>query len=106
MSAYRIRSKAKTDRGDACLSYIQKRSTPVTVKEMADKLKINPRLVQNVFDVLLDEGKVTRTLIRVQSSLAKKPAWSYGYNAIDHKPQTRNRKLAWNNPFNLGGPAA
>lgn len=106
MCPFRIRSKAKTDRGEACLSYMRKRSTPITVKEMAEKLKINPRLVQNVFDVLLDEGKVTRTLMRVQSSVAKKPAWSYGYNAVDYKPQTRNRKFDWNNPFNLGGPAA
>ena len=106
MCPFRIRSKAKTDRSEACLSYMRKRSTPITVKEMAEKLKINPRLVQNVFDVLLDEGKVTRTLIKVQSSVAKKPAWSYGYNAVDYKPQTRNRKFDWNNPFNLGGPAA
>jgi predicted transcriptional regulator len=101
MSFTRLQKQAKIDRGLACLKYMQKRIGPVTVKELAEKLKISPKLIQNALMPLLAEGKITRRLLSHQSSVAKKIGRAYGYNAVEIKLQNRNKPFLWNNPFGI-----
>jgi predicted transcriptional regulator len=100
----------KVDRGEVCLRYLQSRTTPVTTIELAEKLKVSPRSIQNSLEPLILEGKVIRGSVWKQSSPAKKAGLSYSYLAAD--PKTKKKILQngsveevfdinFNNPFNL-----
>ena len=102
MGIVRLRIKAKEDRGQACLKYMQTRTTPVTLKELADKLKMTPRSIKNSITPLLDEGKITRKMVRRQSAISKKSGAVYVYSAVDLKPKPEKKpKFKFHDPFNI-----
>ena len=97
----RLRKSAMTDRKQACLKYLQQRSTPITAIELATKLKMSSKTIHNSLWPLLDEGKIIRKRVKRQSSVSKRSGWAYGYTAAAITPPTRNKKISWHNPFSL-----
>jgi predicted transcriptional regulator len=105
MSIHKLRTKAKVDRGQACLKYMETRTTPVTLKELASKLGVTTKAVSNSLMPLLEEGKVQRELMLRQSSICKKLGWAYGYYATERKDKVKKAKapkFQFHNPFNIG----
>ena len=103
MSAAQLQKQARINRGEACLKYMQGRVTPVTLKELADKLKMTPRSIKNSITPLLDEGKITRKRIQRQSAVSKKIGAAYAYSAVDLKPKSEKKpKFKFHDPFNIG----
>ena len=109
MGIVRLRMKAKEDRGQACLQYMQTRTSPVTLKDLAGKLGVTTKAVSNSLMPLLDQGLIQRELVKQQSSICKKPGWAYGYVANKtHKKPTKRKNLmieeedlSFHNPFNI-----
>ena len=97
----RLRKTAMTDRKEACLKYLQQRSTPITAIELAAKLKMSAKSIHNSLWPLLDEGKIIRKRVKRQSTISKRHGWAYGYTAAAITPPTRNKKISWHNPFSL-----
>ena len=97
----RLRKESAVDRKQACLKYLQQRSTPITAIELASKLKMSSKTIHNSLWPLLDEGKIIRKRIKRQSSVSKRSGWAYGYTATEITPPTRNKKISWHNPFSL-----
>lgn len=115
MSIHKLRVQAKKDRGQACLEYMQTRTTPVTLKELAGKLGMTTKAISNSLIPLIDQGKVQRELMLRQSSICKKSGWAYGYYATNKKPKKLIKKknlmveeedLSFHNPFNIRGTHA
>ena len=105
MSIHKLRVQAKKDRGQACLEYMQTRTSPVTLKELAGKLGVTTKSISNSLMPLLDQGLIKRELVRRQSAICKKSGWAFGYVAIDVKPKSKRKKPNdnfWNNPFGIG----
>jgi predicted transcriptional regulator len=107
MSIHKLRTKAKIDRGQACLQYMQTRTTPVTLKELAGKLGVTTKSVSNSLMPLLEQGIIERELMLRQSSICKKLGWAYAYCIADKrmkKPIKKNlisEDLSFHNPFNI-----
>jgi predicted transcriptional regulator len=106
----RLQKQAKVNRGLACLKYLQARSTPATTIELAEKLKVSSRSIQNSLEPLILEGKIIRGEVWKQSSPAKKAGLSYSYLAADSKVKKKILQngsveevfdINFNNPFNL-----
>ena len=97
----RLQKTAMTDRKEACLKYLQQRSTPITAIELAAKLKMSSKTIHNSLWPLLDEGKIIRKRVKRQSTISKRHGWAYGYTATEITPPTRNKKISWHNPFSL-----
>jgi predicted transcriptional regulator len=113
MSIHKLRMKAKQDRGQACLQYMQTRSSPVTLKDLASKLGMTPKSISNSLMPLLEQGIIERELTLRQSSICKKLGWAYGYCVADKKMKKPIRKknliiedenLSFHNPFNMTMP--
>jgi len=105
MSIHKLRIKTKADRGDICLKYMQTRTSPVTLKELANKLGVTTKSVSNSLMPLLEQGKVQRELMLRQSVICNKLGWAYGYYATERKDKvkkTRVPKFQFHNPFNIG----
>lgn len=105
MGIVRLRMKAKEDRGQACLKYMQTRSSPVTLKDLASKLGVTTKAVSNSLMPLLDQGLIKRELVKRQSVISNKPGWAYGYYVTERKDKikkTKAPKFQYHNPFNLG----
>ena len=105
MSIHKLRTKAKIDRGQACLKYMQTRTTPVTLKELASKLGMTTKSISNSLMPLLDQGLIQRELVRRQSVVSNKPGWAYGYYITERKDKVKKikePKFQYHNPFNLG----
>lgn len=105
MSIHKLRMKAKQDRGQACLKYMQTRISPVTLKELASKLGMTTKSISNSLIPLLEQGKVTRERMLRQSSICKKAGWAYVYYATERKDKVKKAKpykLQFHNPFNIG----
>jgi len=105
MGIVRLRIKAKEDRGQACLKYMETRTSPVTLKELASKLGMTTKSISNSLMPLLDQGLIKRELIKRQSVISNKPGWAYGYYATERKDKvkkTREPKFQFHNPFNIG----
>jgi predicted ArsR family transcriptional regulator len=105
MSIHKLRIKAKEDRGQACLQYMQTRTSPVTLKDLAGKLGVTTKAVSNSLIPLIDQGKVQRELMLRQSVICNKLGWAYGYYATERKDKvkkTKTPKFQYHNPFNLG----
>ena len=110
MSIHKLRTKAKIDRGQACLQYMQTRNSPVTLKELAGKLGVTTKSVSNSLIPLLEQGVIERELTLRQSSICKKLGWAYGYCVADKKMKKPIRKknliledenLSFHNPFSI-----
>jgi predicted transcriptional regulator len=110
MSIHKLRVQAKKDRGQACFQYMQTRSSPVTLKELAGKLGVTTKAVSNSLMPLLEQGLIERELMLRQSSICKKLGWAYGYCVADKKMKKPIRKknliledenLSFHNPFNI-----
>lgn len=97
----RLRKESAVDRKQACLKYMQQRSTPITALELAKKLNMSAKTIHNSLWPLLDEGKIIRKRVKRQSSVSKRSGWAYGYTATEITPPTRNKKISWHNPFSL-----
>lgn len=97
----RLRKAAITDRKEACLKYMQQRSTPITALELATKLKVSENSIHNSLRPLLDTGKIIRKKIKRRSAVSNRQGWAYGYTATDIVLPTRNKKISWHNPFSL-----
>ena len=115
MSIHKLRMKAKQDRGQACLEYMQTRTTPVTLKELASKLGMTTKSISNSLMPLLEQGIIERELMLRQSSICKKLGWAYGYCVVNKKPKKLIKKknlmveegdLSFHNPFNIRGTHA
>ena len=109
MSIHKLRMKAKQDRGQACLQYMQTRSSPVTLKDLASKLGVTTKAVSNSLMPLLEQGIIERELMLRQSSICKRLGWAYGYYTTEKKDKVKKAKpykLQFHNPFNIGGPHA
>lgn len=108
MSIHKLRTKAKIDRGQACLKYMQTRISPVTLKELASKLGMTTKSISNSLIPLLEQGKVTRERMLRQSSICKKAGWAYVYYATERKDKVkknREPKFQYHDPFNLRASA-
>jgi predicted transcriptional regulator len=101
MGITRLRKESVADRKQACLKYMQQRSTPITALELAEKLKMSAKSIHNSLWPLLDEGKILRKRVKRQSAVSKRSGWAYGYTAAQITPPTRNKKISWHNPFSL-----
>jgi len=102
MSIHKLRVQAKKDRGQVCLQYLQTRTSPVTLKELAAKLGVTPKCVSTSLEPLLDEGKIIREWELRQSVICNKLGWAYVYYAAEKKvKKTRGPKFQYHNPFNL-----
>ena len=110
MSIHKLRTKAKIDRGQACLQYMQTRTSPVTLKELAGKLGVTTKSVSNSLMPLLEQGVIERELMLRQSSICKRLGWAYAYCITDKKMKKPIRKknlileeenLSFHNPFNI-----
>ncbi len=110
MGIVRLRIKAKEDRGQACLKYMETRTTPVTLKELASKLGMTTKAISNSLMPLLDQGLIQRELVRRQSVVSNKPGWAYGYRVTNNNLKKPIRKknlileeenLSFHNPFNI-----
>jgi len=88
MSIHKLRMKAKQDRGQACLEYMQTRTSPVTLKELASKLGMTTKSISNSLVPLLEQGLIERELMLRQSSICKKLGWAYGYYTTKGKKRT------------------
>ena len=109
MSIHKLRMKAKQDRGQACLQYMQTRSSPVTLKDLASKLGVTTKAVSNSLMPLLEQGIIERELMLRQSSICKKSGWAYGYYTIEKKDKVKKAKepkFQFHNPFNIRGTHA
>jgi len=103
MSIHKLRTKAKIDRGQACLKYMQTRTTPVTLKDLASKLGMTTKSISNSLMPLLEQGVIERERVLRQSSICKKLGWAYVYSATEKKiKKTKAPKFQYHNPFNLG----
>jgi predicted transcriptional regulator len=105
MSIHKLRVQAKKDRGQACLEYMQTRTSPVTLKELAGKLGMTTKSISNSLMPLLEQGVIERELMLRQSSICKKLGWAYGYYVTERKDKikkTKAPKFQYHNPFNLG----
>jgi len=105
MGIVRLRIKAKQDRGQACLKYMETRTTPVTLKELASKLGVTTKAVSNSLMPLLDQGLIKRELVKRQSVISNKPGWAYGYVVTEREVKEKKAKapkFQYHNPFNLG----
>lgn len=110
MGIVRLRIKAKEDRGQACLQYMQTRTTPVTLKDLASKLGMTTKAISNSLMPLLDQGLIKRELVKRQSSICKKSGWAYAYCVADKNLKKPIKKknlileeenLSFHNPFNI-----
>ena len=104
MGIVRLRIKAKEDRGQACLKYMETRTTPVTLKELASKLGMTTKAISNSLMPLLDQGLIKRELMKRQSVISNKPGWAYGYVVTERKDKVkknREPKFQFHDPFNL-----
>ena len=104
MGIVRLRIKAKEDRGQACLQYMQTRTTPVTLKDLASKLGVTTKAVSNSLMPLLEQGIIERELMLRQSSICKKSGWAYGYYITERKDKVKKAKapkFQFHNPFNI-----
>lgn len=116
MSIHKLRVQAKKDRGQACLEYMQTRTFPVTLKELAGKLGVTTKSVSNSLMPLLEQGIIERELMLRQSSICKKLGWAYGYYVANKKIKKPIKKkknlmveeegLSFHNPFNIGNTHA
>ena len=105
MGIVRLRIEAKEDRGQACLKYMETRTSPVTLKELASKLGVTTKAISNSLMPLLDQGLIKRELIKRQSVICNKPGWAYGYCVTERKikgKKEKEPKFQYHNPFNLG----
>lgn len=108
MGIVRLRIKAKEDRGQACLKYMQTRTTPVTLKELASKLGMTTKAISNSLMPLLDQGLIKRELVKRQSSICRRPGWAYGYVVTEREVKEKKAKapkFQFHNPFNIGAQA-
>jgi predicted transcriptional regulator len=106
MSIHKLRMKAKQDRGQACLEYMQTRTTPVTLKELASKLGMTTKSISNSLMPLLEQGIIERELMLRQSSICKKSGWAYGYYITERKDKVKKAKapkFQYHDPFNIRG---
>ena len=106
MGIVRLRIKAKEDRGQACLKYMETRTTPVTLKELASKLGMTTKAISNSLMPLLDQGLIKRELVKRQSVISNKPGWAYGYYVTERKDKVkknREPKFQYHDPFNIRG---
>jgi len=104
MGIVQLRIKAKEDRSQACLKYMETRTTPVTLKDLASKLGVTTKAISNSLMPLLDQGLIKRELIKRQSSICKKSGWAYGYCITERKDKvkkTREPKFQFHDPFNI-----
>jgi len=110
MSIHKLRTKAKIDRGQACLQYMQTRTSPVTLKELAGKLGVTTKSVSNSLMPLLEQGIIERELMLRQSSICKKLGWAYAYCVADKKMKKPIKKknliledetISFHNPFGI-----
>jgi predicted transcriptional regulator len=110
MGIVRLRIEAKENRGQACLKYMQTRTTPVTLKDLASKLGVTTKAISNSLMPLLDQGVIERELMLRQSSICKKLGWAYGYCVADKKMKKPIRKknliiedenISFHNPFSI-----
>ena len=99
MGIVKLRIQAKEDRGQACLEYMQTRATPVTLKELASKLGMTTKAISNSLMPLLDQGLISRELVRRQSSVSKRPGWAYGYCVAERR--NKALKINYHDPFNM-----
>lgn len=115
MSIHKLRVQAKIDRGQACLRYMQTRTSPVTLKELAGKLGVTTKSISNSLMPLLEQGVIKRELMLRQSSICKKLGWAYAYCITDKKMKKpiskknlilEEENLSFHNPFNLGAQHA
>ena len=105
MGIVRLRIKAKEDRGQACLKYMQTRTSPVTLKDLASKLGVTTKAVSNSLMPLLDQGLIKRELVKRQSVISNKPGWAYGYVVTEREVKEKKAKapkFQFHNPFNIG----
>ena len=105
MSIHKLRIKTKADRGDICLKYMQTRTSPVTLKELASKLGMTTKSISNSLMPLLDQGLIKRELMKRQSVISNKPGWAYGYVVTEKKDKVKKAKepkFQFHNPFNIG----
>ena len=108
MGIVRLRIKAKEDRGQACLQYMQTRTSPVTLKELASKLGVTTKAISNSLMPLLDQGLIKRELVKRQSAISNKPGWAYGYVVTEREVKEKKAKAPkfnFHDPFNLGAQA-
>ena len=104
MGIVQLRIKAKEDRGQACLQYMQTRTSPVTLKELASKLGMTTKSISNSLMPLLDQGLIKRALVKRQSVISNKPGWAYGYVVTEREAKekkTKAPKFPYHNPFNI-----
>lgn len=111
MSIHKLRVQAKIDRGQACLQYMQTRTSPVTLKDLASKLGVTTKSISNSLMPLLEQGIIERELMLRQSSICKKLGWAYGYYVANKKIKKPIKKkknlmveegdLSFHNPFNI-----
>lgn len=104
MSIVRLRIKAKEDRGQACLKYMETRTSPVTLKDLASKLGMTTKSISNSLMPLLDQELIKRELVKRQSVISNKPGWAYGYVVAEKKDKvkkTRKPKFQSHDPFNI-----
>ena len=102
MGIARLQKQARVDRQQACLKYMQQRSTPITALELATKLKVSENSIHNSLRPLLDTGKIIRKKIKRRSAMSNRQGWAYGYVATEIVLPTKTKKVTWHNPFNLG----
>lgn len=108
MGIVRLRIKAKEDRGQACLKYMETRTSPVTLKELASKLGMTTKSISNSLMPLLDQGLIKRELVKRQSSICRKSGWAFGYVVTERKvkeKKAKEPKFQFHNPFNIGAQA-
>ena len=104
VSIHRLRIKAKANRGEACFKYMQTRTTPVTLKEMAGIFRVNPKAIDSSLQPYLADGRVQRIMILRQPSVCSRLVWAYGYYVTERKAKVKKvstPKSNFHNPFNL-----
>lgn len=104
MSIHKLRVQAKIDRGQACLKYMQTRTLPVTLKDLASKLGVTTKSISNSLMPLLEEGLIVREREFRQSSVCKKLGWAYVYYAAEKRNKLRKvkvHKINYHDPFNM-----
>ena len=104
VSIHQLRIKVRVNRGEACFKYMQTRTTPITLKEMAGILRVNPKAIDSSLQPFLADGRVQRIMVLRQSSICSKLVWAYGYYVTERKAKVKKVKLPKTNfhdPFNL-----